>query len=213
MTCANILVGLGKDREGMETGDAGREGGDAAICVAPRRERRKAYLRTYCCILNFNPRSPRRERHREHQETRSAHQISIHAPAKGATRPMPQRTAARLFQSTLPRRERPNFRSLMPLRAYFNPRSREGSDDAVPLVILEIVVISIHAPAKGATAGHRQTFREHHQFQSTLPRRERPSSARSTRLKFAFQSMLPRRERPRGALSVTLLHPFQSTLP
>lgn len=34
MTCANVLVGLGKDCEGMETGDAGREGGDAAICVA-----------------------------------------------------------------------------------------------------------------------------------------------------------------------------------
>ena len=26
--------GWGKDREGMETGDAGWEGGDAAICVA-----------------------------------------------------------------------------------------------------------------------------------------------------------------------------------
>lgn len=27
--------GWGKDREGMETGDAGREDGGAAICVAP----------------------------------------------------------------------------------------------------------------------------------------------------------------------------------
>ena len=152
MTCANILVGLGKDREGMETGDAGREGGDAAICVAPRRERRKAYLRTYCCILNFNPRSPRRERHREHQETRSAHQISIHAPAKGATRPMPQRTAARLFQSTLPRRERRCRTACNSGNCrYFNPRSREGSDGGASADVPRASSISIHAPAKGAT--------------------------------------------------------------
>lgn len=56
MTCANVLVGLGENREGMETGDAGWEGGDAAICVAPRRERPQTFLggqrRTH-----FNPRS------------------------------------------------------------------------------------------------------------------------------------------------------------
>ena len=159
MTCANILVGLGKDREGMETGDAGREGGDAAICVAPRRERRKAYLRTYCCILNFNPRSPRRERHREHQETRSAHQISIHAPAKGATRPMPQRTAARLFQSTLPRRERRCRTACNSGNCrYFNPRSREGSDGGASADVPRASSISIHAPAKGATTRRAECY-------------------------------------------------------
>ena len=29
-----LWSGWGKDRKGMETGDAGWEGGDAAICVA-----------------------------------------------------------------------------------------------------------------------------------------------------------------------------------
>ena len=55
--------------------------------------------------------------------------------------------------------------------AYFNPRSREGSD-------LEedsegnVTRISIHAPAKGAT-GANDAALGNVKFQSTLPRRER----------------------------------------
>ena len=37
---------------------------------------------------------------------------------------------------------------------YFNPRSREGSDEK-PFIIAVIRVISIHAPVKGATWRHR----------------------------------------------------------
>ena len=76
----------------------------------------------------FNPRS------REGSDTNSvtfslSFLISIHAPAKGATNSCAQQRLVILFQSTLPRRERPgryssnfNFRN-------FNPRSREGSDE------------------------------------------------------------------------------------
>ena len=78
----------------------------------------------------------------------------------------------RRFQSTLPRRERPEifakhtgipaFQSTLPRRERhctnefrrdtknFNPRSREGSDDSLP-DIDPLGEISIHAPAKGAT--------------------------------------------------------------
>ena len=80
-------------------------------------------------------------------------QISIHAPAKGATvRGWKSKDKWEQFQSTLPRGERPIntmydmipslFQSTLPrgerqllfgllrtLRFYFNPRSREGSDD------------------------------------------------------------------------------------
>lgn len=53
---------VGENREGMETGDAGREGGDAAICVALVKGETQIAVdigkRTF---------------------------ISIHAPAKGAT--------------------------------------------------------------------------------------------------------------------------------
>lgn len=62
MTCANVLVGLGKIVKGWRSGDVGREDGDAAICVAPRRERR-SMLTALVAMLK----------------------ISIHAPAKGAT--------------------------------------------------------------------------------------------------------------------------------
>ena len=55
-----------------------------------------------------------------------------------------------IFQSTLPRRERPRLRR-MPLVMYnFNPRSHEGSDDQ-DLRQNNYSKISIHAPTKGAT--------------------------------------------------------------
>ena len=77
---------------------------------------------------------------------------------------------------------------------HFNPRSREGSDRPVAH-LFSISGISIHAPAKGATLWIARYYRGYHfnprsregsdspmqyvykptgQFQSTLPRRERP---------------------------------------
>ena len=54
--------------------------------------------------------------------------ISIHAPARGATAVFFRAKGLKLFQSTLPRGER-----LRPAKDrlhtyHFNPRSREGSD-------------------------------------------------------------------------------------
>ena len=105
------------------------------------------------------------------------------------------------FQSTLPRRERRIDRTLNCVRlCYFNPRSREGSDggnsvysyfdsnfnprsregsDSFQLDQLKLPYISIHAPAKGATLLPRQQKIPQVQFQSTLPRRERPTAAES----------------------------------
>ena len=101
--------------------------------------------------------------------------ISIHAPVKGAT-PIPKRLSLSYeFQSTLPWRER---RSVLFSRSrrhtYFNPRSREGSDVSAsfgnrylltfqstlpwrerhlsPWFLVNTLLISIHAPVKGATS-------------------------------------------------------------
>ncbi len=122
--------------------------------------------------------------------------ISIHAPAKGATRRQGAGHAGSSFQSTLPRRERRASACLLPALHYFNPRSREGSDGLHREPFLGRH-ISIHAPAKGATQERRlcgvydgisihapakgATERNHHdsnaiRFQSTLPRRERRRS-------------------------------------
>ena len=138
----------------------------------PRRERLHSRS-IHLCLLYFNPRSregsdssaldpqdtlllfqstlPRRERRILYKFRLQRDQISIHAPAKGATRTWETSSLAWQFQSTLPRRERhpcgcigyfncnnfnPRSREgsdgeKLPQRAwleYFNPRSREGSD-------------------------------------------------------------------------------------
>ena len=99
--------------------------------------------------------------------------ISIHAPAKGATTPSPTYWTNKLFQSTLPRRERHGtVQKNVYIEHDFNPRSREGSDNNT----YEICVVK-------------------QRFQSTLPRRERPICADRDGKLFAFQSTLPRRER------------------
>ena len=94
----------------------------------PRRERPKTILKRLLTIC-FNSRS-REGSDRRACETTGGGRVSIHAPAKGATRAI-RRTHAR------------NQR--------FNSRSREGSDLAADLGII-LKEVSIHAPAKGATA-------------------------------------------------------------
>ena len=56
---------------------------------------------------------------------------------------------------------------------YFNPRSREGSDGLQTVAFAVRRRMSIHAPAKGATACKRSLSLCAAAFQSTLPRRER----------------------------------------
>ena len=99
--------------------------------------------------------------------------ISIHAPTRGATRKQVRPLleprdfnprshegsdvqrgkifySLRRFQSTLPRGERPQYRTIIHSIVYFNPRSHEGSDGNMLLQLLS-TVISIHAPTRGAT--------------------------------------------------------------
>ena len=76
--------------------------------------------------------------------------ISIHAPEKGATHRQKSIRRQCIFQSTLPRRERPRTMSSTETTPHFNPRSREGSDTFQTPPSVEFR-ISIHAPEKGAT--------------------------------------------------------------
>ena len=61
--------------------------------------------------------------------------------------------------------------SVKSIKQNFNPRSRKGSD-VIALTIVPLAVISIHAPAKGATQNPKHHM-FYHIFQSTLPQRER----------------------------------------
>ena len=159
-----------------------REGSDCSACL-------------FCLPFSFQSTLPRRERHRLSTDNRLPSNVSIHAPAKGATKsatsssfflfvsihapakgatmtdfcnadgcivsihaPAKGATAwygllsslSPLFQSTLPRRER-LMKQIETFKGDgFNPRSREGSDNARSIAP-GTPCVSIHAPAKGAT--------------------------------------------------------------
>ena len=123
--------------------------------------------------MQFQSTLPRRERRRKPKQGTNHVNISIHAPAKGATHRIRDLQRKDRFQSTLPRRERPWNTHIQPVIDNFNPRSREGSDE------------SLQKSCRPAT------------FQSTLPRRERRYLTLFLSAPCRFQSTLPRRERRR----------------
>ena len=121
----------------------------------------------------FQSTLPRGERHSLSSQFSHSFMISIHAPARGATiTTRTIRIPKKAFQSTLPRGERLSviylkgkiygFQSTLPRGerlssvynvrrfCHFNPRSREGSDGTSWYKLLDRL-ISIHAPARGAT--------------------------------------------------------------
>ena len=102
-------------------------------------------------VQNFNPRS--HERSDNYQCSLLSHfSISIHAPTRGATNPLLVLcSSATIFQSTLPREERPScFYRLRDRSRNFNPRSHERSDHDITYNRV-LSDISIHAPTRGAT--------------------------------------------------------------
>ena len=162
-----------RSREGSDI-RSGR-GGQAVAHFNPRsREGSDAYSSAFWRVItNFNPRSREGSDAVRHARRRRV-DISIHAPAKGATRHSRKRPSHTRFQSTLPRRERPSSGAFVITPLHFNPRSREGSDGSNPdafqqrilfqstlprrerlelssPTLLDTKSISIHAPAKGAT--------------------------------------------------------------
>ena len=119
----------------------------------PRRERQCNNVNVYGNIP-FQSTLPRRERLWTKKNWTADDKISIHAPAKGATEAGAASKNAAIFQSTLPRRERRLRRknrqgdhdisihapakgatvfsnNYLTFFCNFNPRSREGSDDAI----------------------------------------------------------------------------------
>ena len=160
-----------------------REGSDES--ETPQQERDMLY---------FNPRS------REGSDGDTDYicfcsRISIHAPAKGATFiAFAVVFSVVLFQSTLPRRERRWWMTLLHRRADFNPRSREGSDytgvsslignrnfnprsregSDLPLVLPLIFTFNFNPRSReGSDKGAVLFVCAKARFQSTLPRRER----------------------------------------
>ncbi len=78
--------------------------------------------------------------------------ISIHAPARGATFLDNPLCKIKCYFNPRSREGSDLRQNLCPVsQTYFNPRSREGSD-AASEEVASWIMISIHAPARGATA-------------------------------------------------------------
>ena len=141
----------------------------------PRRERHPRICR-FLKQSYFNPRSregsdhnrssgsaesrefqstlPRRERLPAYCFPLAPHIISIHAPAKGATTDIVVEPNMHYISIHAPAKGATIQRQIKKLaEMYFNPRSREGSDDKEKFHKNGATFISIHAPAKGATSG------------------------------------------------------------
>ena len=142
--------------------------------------------------------------------------ISIHAPAEGATVTSFSAPLPFVFQSTLPRRERHKYILSASIVRYFNPRSRGGSDSVfVPGFVLRSIFqstlprrerrlpypvlhlwncISIHAPAEGATLFIRSQLLNYH-ISIHAPAEGATYCSPAISYRCIFQSTLPRRER------------------
>ena len=99
------------------------------------------------------------------------------------------------FQSTLPRRERRTRWKRFFVRFIFQSTLPRRERHHRFNLFSMFPIISIHAPAKGATAFSIVSVSSLALFQSTLPRRERPEQLADTFYIWIFQSTLPRRER------------------
>ena len=118
---------------------------------APTRGATESFMSISTATLNFNPRS-----HEGSDEYDGQPFIEIEdfnpRSHEGSDKYRSALVAVSfLFQSTLPRGER-HFYGIMftVITAYFNPRSHEGSDKRRGFLFL-FLIISIHAPTRGAT--------------------------------------------------------------
>ncbi len=137
--------------------------------------------------------------------------VSIHAPARGATYMMENPVVFAKFQSTRPRGARRISPTPWAFRNCFNPRARAGRDGQRikrPMMI----VVSIHAPARGAT-DPLLTVSRAIPFQSTRPRGARPMFFAVSAGQKKFQSTRPRGARREMSRVMILYIQFQSTRP
>ena len=142
-------------------------------------------------------------------------EVSIHAPAWGATSAASSRAPRTRFQFTLPHGERPEADVSAIVDDGFNSRSRMGSDwlililrssglsfnsrsrmgsDLPSLAQQQFAKVSIHAPAWGATADSN-VMSPTEEFQFTLPHGERRLRKPPKILGALFQFTLPHGER------------------
>ena len=163
-------------------------------------------------MASFQFTRPRGARHLEQFAPAGGHAVSIHAPARGATWPVNHIDIMARFQFTRPRGARRRFNTLTRIRYFcFNSRARAGRDSR-RWPQIRTVLVSIHAPARGATVYHVHFGRSnpvsiHAPARGATRRRQRSHRASS------FQFTRPRGARRRGRIPRPGMNTFQFTRP
>ena len=116
-------------------------------------------------------------------------EVSIHAPARGATTLGPEDLLVFLFQSTRPHGARLSCTREKPLRGSFNPRARTGRDGQRGQC-RQNRSVSIHAPARGATFAYSRRQRAD-DVSIHAPARGATSAAEGMLAEIGFQSTRP----------------------
>ncbi len=142
----------------------------------------------------FNPR-PRAGGDLRIRWLRPRNVVSIHAPARGATKHPGVGFYRDRFQSTPPRGGRPRRTNAARHIVLFQSTPPRGGRRSAPAGPAPECLVSIHAPARGATRSARQPGR-HGKFQSTPPRGGRPLTGHVFDYNGLFQSTPPRGGRP-----------------
>ena len=96
--------------------------------------------------------------------------VSIHAPARGATKSTPVCVHADRFQFTRPRGARPILAFIGIFNEEFQFTRPRGARPAPSATDLALVLVSIHAPARGATPLVVHKIVRTERFQFTRPR-------------------------------------------
>ena len=179
------LAGRSQPRHGLCCfNPRAREGRDAILLVVDSevigfnpRAREGRDLATAADAVDrplFQSTRPRGARPGRQGGVRGNVRVSIHAPARGATVAHGHNDAGRVVSIHAPARGATLlYGDTMIDGRCFNPRAREGRDQAVTRLIRQLRV-SIHAPARGATHLGRGRRDGPDGFQSTRPRGARP---------------------------------------
>src|SRR5207302_821432 len=125
-------------------------------------------------LRSFHSTPPREGRRLDRQPRTINHSVSIHAPARGATRPDPSRPRSSRCFNPRPRQGRPPRQVVLRAMPVFQSTPpREGRPCRADQR-WRAPRVSIHAPARGAPSRGSLVFGEPPEFQSTPPREGRP---------------------------------------
>ena len=173
----NPRARMGRDKMKIKTHF--HNGGFQSTRPHGARHRSRTQPSTPC---RFNPRARKGRDEASNVVSSIKDAVSIHAPARGATKAFHGQLREISFQSTRPQGARLyRFQNIFRVLMSFNPRARKGRDLLVPLESMQLPCfnprarkgrdlalsgkcatmrrVSIHAPARGATASTDAEFR------------------------------------------------------